>query len=306
LNGFIESGKTMTPTALVQYVQCPLSYYFKYIARFEEEDEVTEEVDARIFGTLFHSVMETLYRPYVKRSIDESIIQSLVKNDELIENSLVDAFCKHFFKNQGTLERPIVAGRNKLVFEVIKKMVIQTLKIDSQKNPFKIEGLEQKVGANIPIFEGSKSVRIGGVIDRIDSISGILEIIDYKTGTTDHHFNSLADLFDKESKRRNKAVFQTLIYSCIWDKMYPDSGPIFPGIYALKTIFKSGQTRIFMRNNGNLEVDYHDIKVDFEPMLTILLEEIFNPVIPFVQTNVEENCQYCAFTSICGKPTAQS
>jgi CRISPR/Cas system-associated exonuclease Cas4 (RecB family) len=304
LNGFIESGKSMTPTALVQYVQCPLSYYFKYIARFEEEDEVTEEVDARIFGTLFHSVMETLYRPHLKMSIDENIIQSLVEHNELIENSLMDSFRTHFFKRQGTTDLPLIAGRNKLVFEVIKKMVVQTLSIDSKKIPFKIEGLEQRVSANIDIFQGTKSVRIGGVIDRIDSISGGLEIIDYKTGTTDHHLISLIDLFDKESKKRNKAVFQTLIYCCIWDKMHQDSVPIYPVIYALKTIFKSDQTRIIMKDNGNLEVNYQTIKGNFEPMLTSLLEEIFNPMIPFVQTNVEENCQYCAFTSICGKPSA--
>ncbi|MEI7828898.1 MAG: PD-(D/E)XK nuclease family protein [Prolixibacteraceae bacterium] len=306
LNDFLESGKNMTPTALVQYVQCPLSYYFKYIARFEEEDEVTEEVDARIFGTLFHSVMETLYKPYMKRIINESIIQSMVGNDELIESSLMDAFSAHFFKYQDSSIRPIIAGRNRLVFEVIKKMVVQTLRIDSKKVPFKIEGLELRVGANVSIFKGVKSVRLGGVIDRIDSISGTLEIIDYKTGTTDHYFNSLAELFDKQSKKRNKAVFQTLIYSCIWDKMHPESGAIYPGIYALKTIFQREQTRIFMKDNGNLDVNYQDIKEDFEPMLTVLLEEIFNPMMPFVQTTVEENCQYCQFVTICGKPSSQS
>jgi ATP-dependent helicase/DNAse subunit B len=296
----------MSPTALVQYVQCPLSYYFKYIARFEEEDEVVEEVDARIFGTLFHAVMEAIYRPHLKGVINEFVIQSLIENDELIENSLMEAFRTHFFKYHGASDYPVIAGRNKLVFEVIKKMVVQTLRIDSKKTPFKIEGLEQRVGANMAIFQGEKSVRVGGVIDRIDSISDSLEIIDYKTGTTDHHFNSLADLFDKESKKRNKAVFQTLIYCCIWDKMHQYSGPIFPGIYALKTIFKHDQTRILMKDNGNLEVNYQTIKADFEPLLTILLEEIFNPMIPFVQTNVEENCQYCAFASICGKPSPQS
>lgn len=306
LNGFIESAKSMSPTALVQYVQCPLSYYFKYIARFEEEDEVVEEVDARIFGTLFHAVMEAIYRPYLKGVINEFVIKSLIENDELIENSLMEAFRTHFFKYQGASDYPVIAGRNKLVFEVIKKMVVQTLQIDSKKTPFKIEGLEQRVGANMAIFQGEKSVRVGGVIDRIDSISDSLEIIDYKTGTTDHHFNSLAELFDKESKKRNKAVFQTLIYCCIWDKMHQYSGPIFPGIYALKTIFKHDQTRILMKDNGNLEVNYQTIKADFEPLLTILLEEIFNPLIPFVQTNVEENCQYCAFASICGKPSPQS
>jgi hypothetical protein len=192
------------------------------------------------------------------------------------------------------------------VFEVIKKMVIQTLKADLKKTPFKIEGLEQKVNANIPIFQGARSVRIGGVIDRIDSLSGAIEIIDYKTGTTEHVFNSLGDLFDQQAKKRNKAAFQTLVYCCVWDKMNQDSHAVYPGIYGLKKIFKQESYRLVMKEKGNADVNYPEIKSEFEPLLVGLLEEIFNPEIPFVQTSVEEHCQYCPYTSICGKQSAQS
>jgi hypothetical protein len=53
-------------------------------------------------------------------------------------------------------------------------------------------------------------------------------------------------------------------------------------------------------------LNYPEIKSEFEPLLVGLLEEIFNPEIPFVQTSVEEHCQYCPYTSICGKQSAQS
>jgi hypothetical protein len=306
LNGFLESEKKMSPTALDQYIQCPLSYYFKYIVGFQEDDEVSEEVDARVFGKLFHTVMENLYLPYLKQTIEDTIIDSLMNDTEKIDKLLTEAFALHFFKSGCISEIAKITGRNRLVFEVIKKMALQTLSYDRKRMPFKIEGLEQKASAMIPIFQETKSVRIGGIIDRIDSLSGYIEIIDYKTGTTVHDFYSSLELFDKESKKRNKAAFQTLVYACIWDKMYPETNAIYPAIYALKKIFQQENNRLFIRENGNREVNYHDLKGEFEPLLINLLEEIFNPEIPFFQTTVEEHCLYCPFNTICGKQSAQS
>ena len=306
LNDFIESDRKMSPTALDQYVQCPLSYYFKYIARIEEEEEVTDEVDARMFGTLFHAVMENLYQPLLNKTIVESSLKAMLDGEQEIEKVLYEAFAIHFFKRTGSIENLLLVGRNKLVFEVIKKMVLQTIRVDIKRTPFVLKGLEQKVSATVGIFNNTKAIRVGGTIDRIDSISGSTEIIDYKTGTTDLSFTSLSDLFDREVKKRNKAALQTLIYGCIWDKMHPESDAIYPGIYALKKIFQQENSRLTIKEDGNREVNYIELKDQFEPMLISLLEEIFNPDIPFGQTTVEEHCQYCTFASICGKQAVQS
>ncbi len=306
LNDFLEQGRKMSPTALDQYLQCPLSYYFKYIAGFVEEAEVSDEVDARMFGTLYHSVMETLYHPFLNNSIEENSLKSLIDDRQKIEDVIKEAFSKELFKSDAPMDDLSLAGRNILVFEVIIKMVIQTLKVDLKRVPFIVRGLEYKADAILPFSGGSKVVRIGGTIDRIDYISGATEIIDYKTGATEHGFGSVADLFDIQAKKRNKAAFQTLVYGYIWDKLFPGSGAIYPGIYALKSIFKEDSIRLRCKVNGNTDVNYQDIKSEFEPLLTSLIEEIFDQEKPFIQTTVEEHCQYCNFTSICGKQRAQS
>lgn len=301
LNSVLEEGRRISPTALDQYLQCPLSYYFKYIARFEEEEEVSEEVDARMFGTLFHEVMEKLYQPFLDKTIDEAALKSLLLNDRKIEEELKKAFSLLFFKSDGNIRELSLTGRNILVFEVIRKMVIQTIRVDLQRTPFILKGLEQKVDATLGIFNGTRAVRIGGTIDRIDYVSGSTEIIDYKTGAAELVFGNVAELFDGEAKKRNKAAFQTMVYGFIWDKMHPDSGGIYPSVYSLRNIFNEKTIRLSIKEGGNKEVNYSELKNQFEPMLTTLLEEIFNPNLPFSQTAVEEHCQYCNFTSICGK-----
>ncbi len=301
LNGFFENGRRISPTALDQYLQCPLNYYFKYIARFEEEEEVSEEIDAKLFGTLFHAVMESIYQPYLNHTIDEKILSNLIEDEELIDLELKMAFSKHFFKSGGVVDSLALVGRNILVFEVIRKMVVQTLRVDLRRVPFVLKGLEQNVSTTLRIFDQTKAVRIGGVIDRIDYISGSTEIIDYKTGSTEQVFNGMEDLFDREAKTRNKAAFQTMVYGFVWDKLYPGSGAVYPTIYGLKKIFLEENRRLQIRTGGTREVNYSEMKTQFEAMLTSLVEEIFNPDIPFTQTEVAEHCHYCNFTSICGK-----
>ena len=111
----------------------------------------------------------------------------------------------------------------------------------------------------------------------------------------------MAELFDPNVKKRNKAAFQTLLYAFVWDVMHPGEEAIYPCIYALKEIFKQETSRLTIRENGNREVNYPELKDQFKLFLVGLLEEIFNPDLPFTQTTVEEHCQYCTFISICGK-----
>jgi hypothetical protein len=306
LGMYTDGSKTISPTALDLYLQCPLSFYFKYIAHFNDEEEVTEEVDARIFGQLFHAVMETLYRPYLNQLMDRKTIQSLINDSANIEKALIDAFQIHFFKSGNPTDDYTITGRNKLVFEAIKKMVIQTLHLDNSRTPFSIEGLEKRVEATKAINKGNNSIRIGGIIDRIDSISGNIEILDYKTGGTESTFGELSDLFDHNARKRNKAAFQTLVYCWIYDSLHPNNQSIYPGIFGLKRIFKQEKVRLSKKDSGEFGLNFQEVKTEFEPLLSNLLEEIFNPDLPFFQTSLLEHCQFCSQASLCGKQVSNS
>jgi RecB family exonuclease len=301
LRNYLEGGKTISPTALDLYLHCPLSFYFKYIAHFNDEEEVSEEVDARIFGQLFHSVMETMYRPYLNQTMEEKTVQSLLEDGANLDKALNEAFQIHFFKSGNPANDSTITGRNRLVFEAIKKMVVQTLQLDRTRTPFTIEGLEQRVGATMEINSGNNAVRIGGIIDRIDSISGNIEILDYKTGGTESTFGELTELFDHTARNRNKAAFQTLVYCWIYDRIYPHQTAIYPGIFALKRIFKQEKVRLSKKGSGESGLNYQEVKADFEPLLLKLLEDIFQPDLPFFQTSLEEHCQFCSQASLCGK-----
>jgi CRISPR/Cas system-associated exonuclease Cas4 (RecB family) len=301
LNRIIEEGHAISPTSLDQFILCPLSYYFKYIAGIKEEDELMEELDPRVFGKIFHSVMESVYKPFAGKTVDAQTLLSTIENENHLQSVLLHAFKIHFFKSEEEIKENMLAGRNKLVAEVIKKSTVQTLRNDLDKTPFVVFDLEKKVSANLQIFNNTRVVRIGGVIDRIDSLLVANEIVDYKTGISDNTFYDLASLFEENSIKRNKAAFQTMVYSWIWAEMYPETKTIFPAIYGLRNMFKLSNNRLRMKIRGDQELNFVEVKDEFEKYLRILLESIFDPSTPFRQTTAEENCLYCMYSSICRK-----
>ncbi|MCE1199672.1 MAG: PD-(D/E)XK nuclease family protein, partial [Marinilabiliales bacterium] len=188
LDLFLEGKRHLSPTAMDHYLTCPLRFYFDYIAGFKENETVSEEVDARSFGKIFHHVLERIYAPYVGRVVDSQTLHSVSSNEPNLDKLLEEAFQIHFFKKTEGDPPFYLAGRNRLIFEVIKRMVIQTLVTDSRRTPFQILAVEKSVEMEIPIFGATSKIKIKGVIDRVDEKDGAIEIIDYKTGNSDDSF----------------------------------------------------------------------------------------------------------------------
>lgn len=300
LNKYLEGESILSPTALDKYLNCSLQFYFRYVAGIKESDEISEEVDALIFGLLFHTAMENLYLPRVGKVLDKESILAMINDSELIEKTILDAFRKVYFKGIGEGEKIELLGKNWLIFEIVRKYVLQILALDQKRAPFQIEGLERKVSTLVSINESSQKVLIGGTIDRIDRLDDCLQILDYKTGKAELSFPMLISLFDKENKIRNKAAFQTLVYSYILYQNLPGEKSIKPGIYNLRGIFEEDyDASLKSKENGNQPVDFVSIVSQFEEEFVKLLEEIFNPNIPFEQTTIQENCSFCPYKQIC-------
>ncbi|UKI39072.1 MAG: PD-(D/E)XK nuclease family protein [Alistipes putredinis] len=54
----VGGDKRLSPTQLFKFVECPLKFYFSAIAAIKAPDELSEEVDNAMFGTILHHAME--------------------------------------------------------------------------------------------------------------------------------------------------------------------------------------------------------------------------------------------------------
>ncbi|WP_320018107.1 PD-(D/E)XK nuclease family protein [Labilibaculum manganireducens] len=295
--------KSFSPSALNTYMNCSLSFYFKYLAGLKEPDVVLEEIDPPTFGNLFHSVLEELYKPFSGKTIQKEDLEGLRKNKVLLDQVLKDAFRSIYF--QLKKEQPMeIGGRNLLVFDILKKFIDRILILDQKFAPFEIVSLEGKYKIQMPIGEkADRKVNISGLIDRVDKLNDTIRILDYKTGKAELIFKDIASLFEKEGKNKNKAAFQTLLYCLFYDENYNPGAAISPGIYSLKEFFNDGFDCTLAQKEGRGNAvrvdDYRMFKAEFVEGLQELLEEIFNQDIPFYQVENKDICRTCVYAEIC-------
>lgn len=301
LQKYLDGTRFLSPTALDKYLTCPLQFYFRFVAGLQEPEEIAEEVDHRIFGVIFHRCMETLYRPYTGKILDQKSVQRIMDDEALIDQTITAAFTGIYFKGVRELSQIQFSGKNWLIFRILKKYILRLLEIDRQRAPFLIEGLELSVEAGIALGE-SRKIRIGGVIDRLDRVNGDLLVLDYKTGKAELQFAMISALFDKGNKNRNKAAFQTLVYAYILYRNKPLEKAISPGIFYLRGLFDDKyEVSLRSKENGNRPVEFTAVAGQFGDELQALLTEIVDPSVPFTKTTLEENCSYCVYKQLCQK-----
>lgn len=314
LNEFIvnaeHSKKHLTATSIDTYLNCSFQFYLKYIARIKEPDKVEEDFSPVEMGIIVHLVMELLYKDLIiskgTKKIDKDDFEEL--NNKL-EACLEKAFKTHLeIAEENRFE---FTGNMLIIKEVITKYLVYILKFDEKRAPFEILQLEDtdsfKTSVQIEIDDKKLVIGIKGVIDRIDMQGENLHIIDYKTGKADKVYTQLSELFNRDSLKRKKALLQLFLYGLLV-KNKPDFSKyqLIPGIYDIKNMYdKDFNPFIQIKIDGN-EFDlkhsiYEDLLNNFEEELSHLLAEVFNPDIPFSQTEFEDNCNYCSYRAICGK-----
>lgn len=296
LNEFLDNGsKSLSPSSLSTYFDCPMKFYYSKVADISEPDEITEDADARIFGLIFHDVAEQLYKPFIGKVVNNSDLDKLTKNTGHIKQLVSEAFKKNLtsfdFRQTGYLN---LYGKNSMILEVVQRYIVQFLKVEKASTPFTIKDLEKKILT--VISTGKNDVNMKGYIDRLDMKDGIFRVIDYKTGSSQNNFKDISQLFDAEKHSKTKAVFQTLMYSYM---LYLNEGPrkYQPGILNIKDLYESNPSIDIISNKKTVLLE--DVMTEFTEKLNILLDEIFDPAVPFTQTSDEKKCDYCPYRSLC-------
>lgn len=299
-----KEAKYFSPSALNMYLDCPLKFYFRFIAGIEEPEELKEEVDPLLFGILLHTAMDHLYKPFGSEVISRDLLQGLLHNRSRVVAAANYAF-KEVFRLSGNEMDLKVEGRNVIMREIIEKYLSAIIERDISYTPFSIVDIEKKIIISLPVNSQSETieVQIGGKIDRIDYMADEIRILDYKTGRVMTKIDSVNDLFDQKQKDRNGAVFQVLLYSKL---MHHSEGKLnvslVPGLYPVIDINKDDfDYHIFIGPPNRKEIisDYRVMDEEFTEKLTYLVEEIFNPNIPFYQTEITDHCEYCPYKNIC-------
>jgi ATP-dependent helicase/nuclease subunit B len=286
-----QAERGFSPSALNTYRACPLKFYMRYVAGFKEQDELVEDVDNAMFGTAIHDTLEELYKPYLGVPLTEEILKSMRLKSE---KTLAEKFADHVPKES------IMQGTNLLAFEVAKAYVDRVLEYDlelvSDGKPNTVLKLEQELvgGLQVELDGAAIPIKLKGTADRIDSTSsGLVRLIDYKTGSADKTLNiSKAEQF---SSSKADYAFQLMMYHLMYAQG-SGSTNTSPNIFFLRLndIEKAitvSEEKVPLR--GDTLVGYT------EQLLNGLFEELFDRETPFLQTEDDKPCTYCDFKQLC-------
>jgi hypothetical protein len=300
LAAFFTGERSLSASAVNTYLDCPLQFYFSTVEQMQDEDEIADTVEADTFGSIFHSVMEWLYRPFEGKLVTADLLHALIKNEKLLTETIERSFAKNYFKT-GEDNPQALTGQNFLSGEIIRRYAKQTLRADARLTPFRYLESEKRIVRSYLLPSGKK-VSLKGFIDRLDETDGRTRIIDYKTGKGQLQYKSMEQLFDKDSKERPKAVMQVFMYAHLYLFEYPDR-TVEPGIYYLRNLFDSEFDTGVSSNPSRGDIsridDFGKQRDEFKRHFDACLEEIFDPSTPFTQTTVGKACEWCSFTGVC-------
>jgi len=308
-----ENGVAQTsfsPSALNVYLDCRLKFYLQYLANIQEKQEVSEEIDAAVFGNLAHLSMEILYLDFAKRKnrtmLEKPDFEELKKGWVF---PAIEKAIRQFYHLEDEADTKL-NGQMAIARDVLQKYLHQILKIDEASAPFKLISLEKekKYSAALPIetYKGRQLASLKGIIDRVDEHNGAVRLIDYKSGQDNKTFPDVPSLFDRENKSRNKAAMQTMFYGLIYQATVPENIlPLKPAIFNLREMFGDDfnpYLQVKQPRKEGIEVnDYRQYEEEYKAGLTGVLEEIYDPTVPFDQTADLKKCEYCPYREICGR-----
>lgn len=293
-----------SPSALNYYLDCPLKFYYRYVAGLSAPDEVSAEIDSATFGSIFHYAAEHIYKDLTTHGkvINKEALETLLRNEVKLQDYVDTAFKKLFF-NVPQNEKPEYSGVQLINSAVIARYLKQLLQNDLRYAPFTFIASEMEVDEPIDIQtpKGVIKSRIGGIIDRMDSKDGTLRIVDYKTGGDANTPPHVESLFIPDKKRSNY-VFQTFLYAAIMCRKQPTMKIAPALLYIHRAATETYSPVIQMgepRKPKEAVEDFSKYEKEYRERLQGLLEEIFNPEKSFTQTEIIEKCTYCDFKALC-------
>ena len=293
-----------SPSALNYYLDCPLKFYYRYVAGLSAPDEVSAEIDSATFGSIFHYAAEHIYKDLTTHGkvIHKEALETLLRNEVKLQD-YVDAAFKELFFHVPQNEKPEYNGVQLINSAVIARYLKQLLQNDLRYAPFTFVASEIEVDEPIDIQtpKGVIKSRIGGIIDRMDSKDGTLRIVDYKTGGDADTPPNVESLFVPDKKRSNY-VFQTFLYAAILCRKQPTMKIAPALLYIHRAATETYSPVIQMgepRKPKEAVEDFSNYEKEYRERLQGLLEEIFHPEKSFTQTEIIEKCAYCDFKALC-------
>ncbi|MCL5277647.1 MAG: PD-(D/E)XK nuclease family protein [Deltaproteobacteria bacterium] len=283
---YLAENKRISPSSMDNYLQCPLSFYYRHVLGFEERTELTSDFEARDIGIIVHEILQIFFDP--TRGKAKSL-------DKIVD----DVFTKNYSDHED--------GFSYIVKSQIKSRlsyIINHYGAEQGKNVI----LEVESWYDMPYKTGDYDIQLIGKIDRIDRRGEDIHIIDYKTGASSDVPSK--DLTDKDFDESNREDWKNKIKSVqlpFYIKLYRHKHPEIKIEQIEATLLMLGnpklegmETNLFNRGS-KVQIDKKHYYETCLKVIDALINEIFDLTIPFKPTDAVASCKNCPCKAMCSR-----
>lgn len=282
----------LSPTSFIDYIECPLKYYYSRVLKIGEKRAVDEELDASQLGSCIHTVLEHIHGKALNRPLTADELKEALKN----LTALMDEQFDELYHNGRNSE-----GRNRFLYSVaesqLKHLLQNEITLIEQGHRIEIVGVEEKIdGYTVFTAADGTAVKIKGTVDRIDRLDGRLRILDYKTGSLKDAEIAFSDKHDAMPGK----WLQLMWYALLYHRRHPDTKEILSGIYPLRNLRSDVKTARWESAEWDDAETITPEKLErFEAMLAEKTAELMDPQTPFSPTPGKDACAFCPVKNFC-------
>ncbi len=281
--------KAVSVSAINLFIRSPLDFYFKYIVQLKEPKQFESDIEMSTLGTIVHDTLEGLYKPYEGNMLTTVILTS-------ITDQLNHELQKHIDLNMG--KSNVNTGKNLMYIEGAKTMIKKAIELDKeriQQSKITLLKMEMDLTCTIPFkINGALiQIRLKGKADRIQQRDNRIEIIDYKTGSTDQSKLKTINIGKIKDDVNYDKLNQLLYYALMASQSEFDLPKISVAIQPLKSWDKG---LYFLDEQENKKLD-HDLMNDYRDCLQEIFNAMTDTSIPFVSGNTD-NLRFSSYKLI--------
>ena len=283
---YLRESFVYSATALDTYLHCPLRFYYAYVLRLREKEDISGDLEHSQIGNFIHSFLQKVFWPYRGRrwKMDARFKKSFFR---MLDEEFEKTFGQKGHSDAFLLKDVISFRLGKFIEQEAKRLQGEILFLEE----------EFRFSFPSPHFDFQCVAKL----DRAEKFSSHPEkilIIDYKTGSTGIlplKKIDVQELGNRKAIRNKIKSFQMPLYIMVLKKEFP-AADINAALYSLK----EAQLDYFFPPQTPSLTKEESMNTLFIPAIRLILEEIVNPDKYFEPDKDDITyCSHCPFVYMC-------
>lgn len=282
-----ELERGLSPSALGDWLRCPLDFHFKRVLRLKEYEAFDARIAPNVLGEALHNTVEGIYERWLGKPLEADGLEKAVGE---VPDRLHAELTKEIPADQ--LDRGQPMFQLHMALHAARRFLRN--EAEGLRSGAVVTVLAQEMPLEAPLGQAAQAigspVKIKGRLDRVDRCNGMLRILDLKTGKVAPRDLEVA-AWDLDAFRGEKRyAAQLMMYSWLYLTGDPTAEALEAGILPLRNA--ESHSPMLLTVGGLTTITRKDLPA-IAKVLAQAVQEMMDPAIPVEHDPESKYCKFC-------------